>query len=78
MISLNLTTGDRHDVSHLAEVYDTPLFITGQIVVCEVVFWSQRFNEWIVLVRERTNRTFDAGTREVSADELDWYADVIG
>ena len=58
-------------------VHSAPLFITGALVVVEVIFWSARWSTWIVLVRDRTGRQFPAGYREVAAGELDDYARAI-
>ena len=55
------------------ERFGAPLFITGALVCMEVVFFGARTNEWIVLVRDRTTRTFPPGYREVSASDLPAY-----
>jgi hypothetical protein len=75
--SINLTTGERQSVD--ASMYSTPLFIEAGVVVAEVVFWSARFQSWIVLVRDRTGRTWapEQQVTEVAAAELDHYADVL-
>lgn len=72
-LSLNLTTGTHTAVA--ADGYGAPMFVTEDMVVLEVVFWSHVYNTWIVLVRDRTAREWpaDGTSREVSVDELAYY-----
>lgn len=74
--SVNLTdpTRTRQLADSECVSFSAPLFITGALVVAEVVFWSAPFSTWIVLVRDPTSRPFPAGVREVAAGELDHYA----
>lgn len=59
------------------EAFSAPVFITGSLVCVEVVFWSAPWATWIVLVRDRTGRSFPQGYREVAVEELDAYAAAI-
>jgi hypothetical protein len=77
--SLNLTDPSftRQLSNEECAPFAAPLFITGALIVVEVVFWSARWSTWIVLVRERTTRQFPQGYREVGAHELDHYERAI-
>jgi len=76
--SINLTTGEHSDVD--PGIYVAPLILEPEGVVFEVVFWSTRFESWIVVVAERTGRTWppEAKTREVAAPEMDYYRAHLG
>lgn len=77
--SVNLTDPSRTrrltDVE--CEAFSAPMFITGALICAEVVFWSAPWSTWIVLVRDRTGRSFPEGAREVATHELDDYARLI-